>query len=293
MVGVEPITLFDNRSRVVIRPDLGAGLSAFTFDDEPIFRTAPDGTQQPFELALNLLVPWSNRISGGGFSFEGQFHRLEPNLPGEPFPIHGNGFCERWDVVSQSGQECVLTLFSGVGPYRYEADVVYRLERASLAVTLSVRNTGELALPFGLGLHPWLPRDAATFLRAAARTAQLQDERYLPIDFQPVAERPDWNFTSEKPLPSGWINNAFSGWNGSATITWHKRRLKLDITSVGAAHYIVYSPNAEAAFFCFEPVTHPVDAHNLPGGPLENGLAILKPGQTQRLSCHFKPSRLT
>jgi len=52
----------------------------------------------PFDLASNLLVPWSGRISGGGFPFDGLFHALAPNFPGEALPVHGNGFSSAWVV---------------------------------------------------------------------------------------------------------------------------------------------------------------------------------------------------
>ena len=40
---------------------------------------------------------------------------------------------------------------------------------------------------------------------------------------------------------------------------------------------ILFSPSSAAAFFCFEPVSHPVNAHNLPGMP---GLTLLAAGET-------------
>src|SRR5215469_4069045 len=91
------IVISDGIAEAAILPDLGAGLAWYDLvtsgGREPIFRACRDFFQaHPFDLALNLLVPWSNRISGGGFAFEGEVHRLEPNLPGENFPIHGNGF---------------------------------------------------------------------------------------------------------------------------------------------------------------------------------------------------------
>ena len=55
--------------------------------------------------------------------------------------------------------------------------------------------------------------------------------------------------------------------------------------------YIVYSPAAETDFFCFEPVTHPVDAHNLPGGAEANGLIVLEPAEEMSISCRFAPGR--
>jgi aldose 1-epimerase len=48
------------------------------------------------------------------------------------------------------------------------------------------------------------------------------------------------------------------------------------LTAPGLSTLIVYSPSAEAPFLCLEPVSHPVDAHNLPGQP---GLVRLEPGE--------------
>jgi hypothetical protein len=40
-----------------------------------------------------------------------------------------------------------------------------------------------------------------------------------------------------------------------------------------------------------EPVAHPVDAHNLAGGPQTNGLTILAPQETVSATCGFCPRR--
>lgn len=52
--------------------------------------------------------------------------------------------------------------------------------------------------------------------------------------------------------------------------------------------YILYSPSAESRFFCFEPVSHAVDAHNLPPGPEAHGLVVLTPGATLATECGFR-----
>ena len=44
------------------------------------------------------------------------------------------------------------------------------------------------------------------------------------------------------------------------------------------------SPAADADFVCFEPVTHPVDAFNLPGEPRDHGLKVLEPGESLGVS---------
>jgi len=289
------LTLSDGVAEVEVLPRLGAGLLRYDFTArgrrEPLFRGAPPGAIEPFALANIVLVPWSNRISGGGFHFGGAFHALEANIPGEPFPIHGNGFLSAWTVSERNLTRVALSLKSmGPGPFRYDAEMTYALSGGALAMTLVVVNRAAIPLPYGLGFHPWLPRTPETLLAAEASGVWLEDERHLPTGRKPIAERPEWDFSSLRGLPTQWINNAFDGWSGRATIAWPERRLALDVQAgreLGA--YIVYSPSRDADFFCFEPVSHVVDAHNLAKGPAADGLAILAPGERFEASCTFAP----
>jgi aldose 1-epimerase len=90
-------------------------------------------------------------------------------------------------------------------------------------------NRANFALPFGLGFHPWLPRTPATRLMAQAESVWLEDARHLPVKRVAVTSRPEWDFSSLRSLPIDWINNAFVGWNGHATILWEDRALALDL----------------------------------------------------------------
>ena len=289
----------DDIAEAAIVPDLGAGVASYDLVDaprrEPLFRPCRiSADTRPFDLASNLLVPWSNRISGGGFRFAGQFHRLDPNLTGEPFPIHGNGFSSRWSIVRSALDSAEFSLSSdGPGPFRYKAYATYALAAGALTMRLSVRNLGDAPLPFGLGFHPWIVRSPKTKLRAKAASVMFETSDHLPAGAAPAATRPEWNFAALKALPSGWINNAFLGWDGRASVQWPDRKLALEVAAdASLSTYIVYSPSADAGFFCFEPVTHPVDAHNLPGGPQANGLVVLAPEEAISVACLFRPRRL-
>ena len=299
MVAANALMINDGVAEAVILPDLGAGLASYDLVDAsgrtPLFRPCRDPSRAgPFDLALNLLVPWSNRISGGGFHFNGQFHPLAPNLPGERFPIHGNGFSSRWLVERATADSAEFSLRSdGPGPFRYEAHASYSLTAGALTMWLSVRNLGVTPLPFGLGFHPWIARSARTQLKAKAERVVLETNEHLPAGEAPTTSRPEWDFAAPRRLPSGWINNAFLGWDGQARVLWPDRSLVLDAEAdPPLSTYILYSPSAEADFFCFEPVTHPVDAHNLPGGPEANGLTILAPQEAMSAICRFRPRRL-
>jgi aldose 1-epimerase len=294
------ISLSDGVAKVEIVPSLGAGLASYDLIShagcEPLLRPCRDLSRAtPFDLANNLLVPWSNRISGGGFAFGGRFYPLLPNHAGERMPIHGNGFYSEWEVVEASALSAFLTLnFDGPGPFRFLAAVRYSLDQGALRVELRVTNHGQEALPFGLGLHPWFPRTPGTTLRARAPVVTLEDQFHLPVGQIAVASREDWNFSTHRRLPESWINNDFSPWDGHAEIVWSDRALRLSIEAEGAlSAYILYSPASDANFFCFEPVTHLIDAHNRPGGPRANGLAILDQRDDRAIACRFAPTRVS
>ncbi len=297
---MDTVRIADVASEVVIVPGLGAGIASYDHLADgrtPLFRPCRDLAQaRPLDLASNLLVPWSGRISGGGFHFAGKFHGVAPNLASEPLPIHGTGFSSAWEVERVEDSFAALTLSSNrPGPYRFDARVTYALEEGALTTTLSVTNRADDPLPHGLGLHPWFPRTPDTTLRAHAATVTLEDSWHLPAGQLPVASRKDWDFSAPRRLPGAWINNDFSPWDGRAEIEWPDRRLRLVVDTGRDPHlktFILYSPASDADFFCFEPVTHPVDAHNRPGGPEANGLTILDPGDTLTVSCRFAPERL-
>ena len=306
---MQALLLADGIAEVALRPDLGGAVAAYDLvangRRRALFRRAAPDAGDAFALACNPLLPWSNRISGGGFRHGGRFFPLAPNWPGEPCPLHGNGFLAHWRVVDGQRHAVELALDSdGPGAFRYAARLRYWLAGGALGMRLSVTHTGAEALPYGLGFHPWLVRDRTTVLQAAAADVWLEDAHHLPAGCVTARARPDWDFTHPRPLPPGWINNGFVGWDGRATVSWPERRLALAIdarpaedTPMPLSTYILYAPilhgtGAPAAFFCFEPVSHPVDAHNLPGMPESNGLFVLGPGQSAAVQCRFTPYAL-
>jgi aldose 1-epimerase len=278
-----------------IMPSLGGGVVRFDLLREgqriELFRARPNGgTDDPGSLGLYVLVPWSNRISGAGFSFGGVFHPLVPNIAGEPCPIHGDGWLSPWRVSSADDRGVRLEHEAdGPGPYRYAAALDYTLDTDEMTIRLAAANRSTIALPFGLGFHPWLLRTPGTRLMAQAKSVWLEDARHLPTERVAVASRAEWDFSSFRSLPVDWINNGFTGWNGRATILWEDRAMALDVEAEPPlSTFILYSPSADAPFFCFEPVSHAVDAHNLPPGPEAHGLVVLAPGEVLAAKCRFR-----
>ena len=251
----------------------------------PYEHAAGAGLPATSQLACFPLVPWSNRIAPGGFVFDGRAVAPAPNRPGEPCPIHGDGWQHHWSVGARSASSVSLTLDRRDGaPFSYVARLRYLLTGEALDVTLEVANTGRAPLPFGLGLHPWIERRAGVTLRARARGTWARGPLGLPAE--EIAVPPEWDFAAARPLPAGHVDHAFCGWDGQAEITWPDSGVRLAIHA-DMAYYILYAP-AGADFFCFEPVDHAINAHNLPGGAARNGLTALAPGQTLARRVSFR-----
>jgi aldose 1-epimerase len=171
------------------------------------------------------------------------------------------------------------------GPWAFSLHrkVTYELRGGGLTVRLGARNTGRNALPFGLGLDPWLPRTPQTLLMAKSERITHENRDHLPAGDVDIRAREDWNFVTPRKLPGAWINNAFLEWNGFARTIWPDRGISLDVFAEPPL------PTFDADFFCFEPVTHPVDAQNLPGAAEAKGLIILKSWQEASIAYRFAP----
>lgn len=272
------LKLTADNAAVDLAPDLGGALAGLWVGGKPVLRpwsgVADEG---PFALASNILVPFSNRIDGG-FTFEGTYHEMLPNIDIDPFAIHGDGFQKPWLVGEAGSSKAVLRLNDGsFGPYRYEAEQTIALAPTSLTLELKVTNRAAFALPYGGGFHPWFHRSADTLLQFDAPDHWPEGKQSLPATNRPQVAPADFDFSTAKPLPQRWINCAFSSWDGRARIQQAEDVVSVTVTSSTLTSAIIYSPDPECGFFCFEPVSHPVNAHNLPGMP---GLIVLQPGES-------------
>lgn len=289
------LILQDDRHRVVISPAEGAGLVRLDalLDDSwvPILRPRLSAGDGVFGLAMNLLAPFSNRISSGGFEHEGVFHELAPNLAGEAFPIHGDSLLKSWTVLMASDTHAHLRLNNGtIGPWVYQADLHYELDEEGLKARLEMSNHGR-PLPFGGGFHPWFPRHADTRLQFSARNVWLEDAQHMPTQHVALEKAGFGVFDEPTPLPAAWVNNAFTGWNGHAQINQPSLGIEVLLQAESPMDVaILYSPDAKSDFFCFEPVSHAVDAHNQPGQP---GLVILDTNEQLTLSMQLRWRELT
>ena len=250
----------------------------------PLLRPARhDGDGAPDETSAFPLVPYGNRIGGNVFAFADRNYLLTPNA-GDRYRLHGDGWLSDWTIEAATGNSATLALVHracDAAPWDYLARQTVTIEDRRLDVTLSVENTGSIALPFGLGWHPYFLLTPRTRLMAPASSVWLESDDYLPTEEIPLPV--DLDFRKAAPLPDRWINNGFEDWNGCARIDWPERGLTLTIDADPIfSRYVVYRPDTTrdpayaGDWFCFEPMTHTVDGFRMPG---MGGLVPLRPGE--------------
>lgn len=295
----ERLVLESEAAVVEVVPRLGGSIAAFDLKHDgeriPIFRRWTGEWENPRALGSSPMLPWFNRISGGGIDFAGKFHPIAPNDPlEEPVPLHGDGWLSPWEAVATTSSRITLRLRSrGIPPFDYEAAQIVALEGATLVLDLSLTHLGAEPFPYGLGQHPWFPRTPAVRLQARASGVYAEQPPAFPQG-APISLIPEkWNFEHPHPLPDDVIDNSFIGWDGKARIDWPDRGVAVDVEAdEGVRCYQVYSLGLEQGVFCFEPVTHPNNAYALPGGPAANGLRILAQGETTSMRATFAASVL-
>jgi aldose 1-epimerase len=285
--------------RLGLVPTLGGGVAAWQLDSDDgpqnLWRPWDGVNTDRYSLASFAMLPWSNRISAGGFEHAGRFHPMTPNRAGEPYPIHGDGWLQSWTLAQPAADTLVLSLeshgFDG-NPYHYGATQHFTLLDGGLDQSVTVTHLGEGTLPYGLGLHPWFLRSAGTRLTAPVQGVWLSGADPLPTAHTPNFPA-TWDLREGIRVNGSLVDNGYTGWAGRARIDWPEQGRSMTMTvpevvqSAGrSAHAfcLLYRPPVGPAF-CFEPVTHPIDAFHLEGRP---GLKTLAKGESLSLDVQWR-----
>jgi aldose 1-epimerase len=246
--------------------------------------------QSDLKASSFVLVPYSNRIENGHFTFQGRTYQL---ANGERHASHGDVRGRPWQVDEQSATAVTCSFdsraFADVNwPWPFTATLTYALQDKVLASTLSVTNQGESAMPAGLGWHPYYNR-ALTRAGEPVRWhfavqsvyPDANDNRIPSGPAQPLA--PNQDFATERELtPENFIDACFYGYAGGGTIAWPESGVRLHYrASENCTHLVLFNP--AKPYFAAEPVTNANNGVNLlAAGDPTSGIQILEPGETLR-----------
>lgn len=293
------VSLENASQRLGVIPELGGSTAFWEVKREDgwqaIYRPWDPSVTERRIIGNFALLPFSNRITGGGFTFDGQFYPMELNRQ-DPFPIHGNGWMHTWEVAEHSARRIVLAIESNKKhgyPWHYKGLQTYTLDGDTMTMRIDVTHLGDKPLPYGLAWHPFQLRGADE----GGPRLQFKADGYwqatadsVPTDYVKGLPK-GWDFNTLTRLGHGKIDNNFSGWDGHMIMERDDINLRLvweTTEPAGLELSILFRPENQA-FFCFEPITHITDAINREGMP---GMRVLKQGESMALEVKQTLSRL-
>ncbi len=281
--------------RLQIAPEAGGSIAGFYSEQDGIQRHwLRPATEQalrernPEGMASFPLIPFSNRLRNGRASFQGRQIAIPPAVKGHP--LHGLAWTRPWTVMQQDGHSASLQLdFAGPDkdangwPYKFSARQYFRLYEDMLSVMMEVENRDTVAMPLGMGHHPYFPREAGTRLSLCAAAMWQGDHEVMPTQLSrpPLMERLRRGVAVDDVV----LDNNFIGWEHSARVDWMATQeapaRNLALQAMSPFDFIVlYTPEGRD-FFCVEPVSNCTDWLNLPSHPhAEIGGAVVAPGET-------------
>ena len=174
----------------------GAMLSSYRVAGRDAVVPFEPGTVPP---AFNgaVLAPWPNRVRDGRYTWDGTTYQVDINDLTRHNALHGLVFAEPWTVVSQSDDAVSLGLDVPVQPgwpFRLHLVTTYSVGTDGLVIEVIAQNTGEEALPYGVGFHPWLATGGADIddctIQVDGDTHIVVDDRLLPVGSEPVEGTP-------------------------------------------------------------------------------------------------------
>jgi len=198
--------------------ELGAGLRRLQHRGRPVITEYPADVLPPHG-AGQLLCPWPNRVDGGRYTAGGVHYQLALSEPANQNAIHGLTRWSGWVTVRHTADEVMLrhVLLGHQGyPFCLELEAGYQLGAGSgLRVSISARNVGSAAAPYGTGAHPYLTTGAASIddceLALPAGLRLPNGDRGIPAGPPEDVTGTGFDFRAARPAAGAQLDHAFTG----------------------------------------------------------------------------------
>lgn len=275
------VTLTAGPASLVLAPDIGGSIVAWRHHARDLLRpTSAEmlASGSARRLGCYPLVPFSNRVANAQFIFDEAPITLKPSDGFAPLAIHGDGWLESWQLVTQTADSAVLSLDHAAGagsgwPWDYRATQSFALTPDALAVTMAISNRSDRKMPAGLGLHPYFPLTHDAEISATCQYIWLADTQKLPT--ARAAAIGPYDLSRPRHLADLGLDHCFGGWHGTVLLTWPSTGQSIRITADPLFDHLVVASPLSAEHFAVEPVTHANAALNRTGE-----MAVLEPGET-------------
>lgn len=242
-------------------------------------------------FGIPLLHPWANRLGGWEYEIEGRRVTLDPESsplkrdPDTGLPIHGLLNASRgWQVDQRERDRLEASLHFGAQaellrafPFPHVLEFRVTVTDKELRLELTLRPTGERAVPIAFGFHPYIAlpgsRRGDWQIELPVRRRALLDDRGLPTGEHELLAPG----ALDGRLGDRVFDDSFDELEGDRAVAFSvsdgRRRVSVRYGS-GYPVAQVYAPE-DSPFIAFEPMTAPVDA-------LRSGdrLRLVAPGES-------------
>lgn len=289
------IELATSRLAVRVDPERGASILGMSYiprlgdAPRPVISREVPGEDPATKPACFIMSPWTNRVAGAAFDWQGKRHALRPSSA-DGTAIHGDVRSRPWTILDRTPVSARLRFESTDHkdvnyPWPFACEARYEVDDATLNVQVIVENTGTESVPVGCGLHPYFPRFFANGTRrveiSAGVTTRYPSFRNLPVG---QARRDALCKVLARGLRAGIaMDDVFGGFGGEVVLRWDfTLRMRC---SANLSHLVVYVPRksdggGEEPFIAVEPVTMVNDGFNLHAkGERGTGVVVLPPGE--------------
>lgn len=296
----EEFEIKNDRLELKFLPEFGCHWTQLRFSAKgqwiDLLVSAPDQealVRRPTGYGSYILAPWSNRISGAAFQFEGTHHQLRENFP-DKTAIHGDVRNRPWKVTHASDAKFEAMLTSSDFPdFNFPFALVFRhsleLQGDSLRVQFSIENVDKQRAPVGFGFHPFFRRrltrpDKDVILIVPAEKVY-PAEGCIPTE-PPVTVSGRTDLRHLKYLAKPGLDHCFTALRSGeirAIYAGTKVEVRLALDPI-FTHAVIYAPNDPTGrpreFVAVEPVTNANDGFNLLAKGWEGtGVKVLEPGE--------------
>ncbi|TWD73248.1 aldose 1-epimerase [Kribbella amoyensis] len=262
---------------------VGGGLRGLSYGDRELLVGYAEDAPAHAGIGQQL-IPWPNRITDGKYTFEGVEQQLDLTEPERSNAIHGLVRWATWERTDDGLDESRIVvahrLYGGPGyPHQLDLAITYDLDAdTGLTVTVSAKNVGTGAAPYGYGAHPYVTVgrkiDECVLEFRAESWLDVTPDRMAPIGLQPVAGS-QYDFSAGQRIQDLDIDNAFTGLPDTWVVTLadpdsgHRA-----VVSSETRWMQLYTGGAiDRAGLAVEPMTCPPDSF-VSG----DGLVVLRPG---------------
>ncbi|MFH0911287.1 MAG: aldose epimerase [Planctomycetota bacterium] len=218
----------------------GATLLSYRIPHKGRLLDVTDGFQTPEELESGrggrawIMAPFSNRVEGARYVFEGEAHQMPVTDPARNAILHGFVHGVTFDVPDEhADDDSARALFATSAlrpgafpgyPFAVDVTVTVGLSDAGLSLEIAGKNVGDRNAPFGCGWHPYFrtSEEGIDRLRLSIPCTQRieLDPFYIPLEgraaYAPVESAPELDFRPRRPgdgnvIGGRKLDTAFAG----------------------------------------------------------------------------------